>query len=190
VLDSHGRLDLLVANAVAWPRNEVATGMSWRDSLRANVEGPVALIAAALPHLLTRPGRLVLISSTVAVDGMAGATTYAASKAALHGAVVALSAEHAPVGVLTNAVLPGLTLTDRAERLVPRAARDEVMSRTPHSSTRIPPPTSPRWWRSWDLRPTATSPASSSASTAASDSRPTPRQDSRSHDGPATPPTR
>lgn len=62
---------------------------------------------------------------------MPGATTYAAGKAALHGVVAALSAEHACAGVLTNAVLPGLTLTDRAERLIPKIARDEVISRTP-----------------------------------------------------------
>ncbi|MDQ3716076.1 MAG: SDR family oxidoreductase [Actinomycetota bacterium] len=33
--------------------------------------------------------------------------------------------------VLTNAVLPGLTLTDRAQQLIPKAVRDEVAARTP-----------------------------------------------------------
>ena len=131
VVDTHGGLDLLVANAVAWPRKDSGPASAWRDSLRANVEGTIAIVQAALPHLLTRQGRLVLISSTIAVDGMAGATTYAAGKAALHGMVAALSAEHAPAGLLTNAVLPGLTLTERARRLIPQEARDEVQSRTP-----------------------------------------------------------
>jgi NAD(P)-dependent dehydrogenase (short-subunit alcohol dehydrogenase family) len=62
---------------------------------------------------------------------MPGATTYAATKAALHGIGAALSAEHAPAGVLANAVLPGPTLTDRAQRLIPKAVRDDVASRTP-----------------------------------------------------------
>lgn len=131
VVDTHGGLDLLVANAVAWPRAASGASAPWRDSLRANVEGTITMVEAALPHLLTRQGRLVLISSTIAVDGMAGATTYAAGKAALHGIVAALSAEHAPAGVLTNAVLPGLTLTERAQRLIPQVVRDEVRSRTP-----------------------------------------------------------
>ena len=131
VVETHGGLDLLVANAIAWPRAESGAPPEWRDSLRANVEGTIAIVEAALPHLLTRHGRLVLISSTIAVDGMAGTTTYAAGKAALHGMVAALSAEHAPAGVLTNAVLPGLTLTERAQRLIPQGVRDEVMSRTP-----------------------------------------------------------
>lgn len=131
VVGTHGGLDLLVANAVAWPRGNLGAASPWRDSLRANVEGTLAVVEATLPHLLARRGRLVLISSTVAVDGMAGATTYAAGKAALHGMIAALSAEHAPAGVLANAVLPGLTLTERAQRLIPKAARDEVISRTP-----------------------------------------------------------
>ena len=131
VVAKHGGLNLLVANAVAWPRGDAAAAASWRDSLRANVEGTIAIVQAALPHLHARQGRLVLISSTIAVDGMAGATTYAAGKAALHGMVAALSAEHAPAGVLTNAVLPGLTLTERAQRLIPQGVLDEVKSRTP-----------------------------------------------------------
>lgn len=131
VVQTHGGLDLLVANAVAWPRGAPSGASPWREVLRANVEGTLATVEAALPHLLARRGRLVLISSTVAVDGMAGAATYAAAKAALHGLVAAFSAEHAPAGVLTNAVLPGLTATDRAQRLIPQAVRDEVSSRTP-----------------------------------------------------------
>ncbi|MDQ3422940.1 MAG: SDR family oxidoreductase [Actinomycetota bacterium] len=131
VVDTHGGLDLLVANAVVWPRGDLSGTAPWRDALRANLEGTLATVQAALPHLLTRRGRLVLISSTVAVDGMPGATTYAATKAVLHGIVAALSAEHAPAGVLANAVLPGLTLTDRAQRLIPKAVRDDVASRTP-----------------------------------------------------------
>lgn len=132
VVDTHGGLDLLVANAVAWPRGDRSGAVPWREALRVNLEGTIATVEAALPHLLARRGRIVLISSTVAVDGMAGATTYAAAKAGLHGVVAALSAEHAPAGVLTNAVLPGLTLTDRARRLIPEAVREEVTSRTPN----------------------------------------------------------
>jgi len=95
---------------------------------------------------------------------MAGATTCAAAKAALHGIVAALSAEHAPAGVLTNAVLPGLTLTDRAQRLIPEAARDEVASRTPPADSPTCT-TSPKPWRSSVPTPTGRSPASLSEST-------------------------
>jgi len=131
IMDSHGRLDLLVANAVAWPNGGTGTSMDWRTALRTNLEGTIATVDAALRHLLASQGRIVLISSTVATDGMPGATTYAAGKAALHGMVATLSVEHAPAGMLTNAVLPGLTLTERAQSLIPQAARNDVARRTP-----------------------------------------------------------
>ncbi len=121
----HGGVDLLVANAVAWP------GTDWRAALRTNLEGTMAMVEAALPELLARQGRLVLVSSTVATDGMSGATGYGAAKAALHGMVATLSVEHAPAGMLTNAVLPGLTLTERAMDVIPQIARDGVAARTP-----------------------------------------------------------
>ncbi len=129
--EEHGGPDLLVGNAVAWPRGSAGGPSGWRASLRANLEGTIATIDGALPHLIDVEGRIVLVSSTVAIDGMAGATTYAAAKAGLHGVVAALSVEHGPAGVLTNAVLPGLTLTDRAHQVVPAAARDRVAQRTP-----------------------------------------------------------
>lgn len=131
VLDEHGRLDLLVTNAVAWPRGGTGETPSWRTALRTNLEGTIATIEAGLAHLLTHRGRIVVISSTVATDGMPGATAYGSAKAALHGLVATLSVEHSPSGVLTNAVLPGLTLTERAQRLIPQAVRADVASRTP-----------------------------------------------------------
>jgi 3-oxoacyl-[acyl-carrier protein] reductase len=127
----HGSLDVLVANAVAWPRHSTTPSADWRTSLRATLEGTIATIDACLPHLRAARGRIVLISTTVATDGMPGATGYAAAKAALHGLAATLSVEHAPDGVLTNVVLPGLTLTERARRLIPQAARDDVAARTP-----------------------------------------------------------
>ncbi len=131
IVQSRGQLDLLVANAVAWPNSGTGTAANWRTVLRTNLEGTITTVDAAMPHLLAGQGRIVLISSTVATDGMPGATTYAAAKAALHGMVATLSVEHAPAGMLTNAVLPGLTLTERAQHLLPQAARDDVARRTP-----------------------------------------------------------
>jgi NAD(P)-dependent dehydrogenase (short-subunit alcohol dehydrogenase family) len=138
VLDEHGRLDLLVANAVAWPSRATGATSSWRTALRTNLEGTIATVDAALPHLLARRGRIVVVSSTVATDGMPGATAYGSAKAALHGLVATLSVEHAPSGLLTNAVLPGLTLTERAQHVIPEAVRAQVAERTPTRQLTVP----------------------------------------------------
>lgn len=134
IVADRGRLDLLVANAVAWPNdrpNQRQGGSEWREPLRTNLEGTLHTVQAALPHLVAGRGRIVIVSSTIATDGMPGASTYAAAKAALHGLAVTLAVEHGPAGVLTNVVLPGLTLTERAHRLIPKPVRDAEAERTP-----------------------------------------------------------
>lgn len=129
VVADHGRLDLLVANAVAWPGSR-GSDQDWRACLRTNLEGAIHTVEQALPHLRAAQGRIVLISSSIATDGMPGSGVYGAAKAGLHGLAASLSAEHAPAGVLTNVVLPGLTLTDRAQQLIPDAVRQQVADTT------------------------------------------------------------
>lgn len=130
IVADHGQLDLLVANAVAWP-NQQPQGSDWRQPLRTNLEGTLNTVNSALPHLVASRGRIVLVSSSIATDGMPGASTYAAAKAALHGLGATLAVEHGPAGVLANVVLPGLTLTERARRMIPEHLRTAEAERTP-----------------------------------------------------------
>jgi NAD(P)-dependent dehydrogenase (short-subunit alcohol dehydrogenase family) len=117
-----GRIDVLVNNAVRWGSTagpagrpfEAVPDADWLDPLRTNIEGALRLSRAVAPVLRERRwGRLVHISSSIAVNGMAGAEYYAAAKAALHGfsrsAAFALGQDG---DILSNVVLPGLTRTD------------------------------------------------------------------------------
>lgn len=58
-------------------------------------------------------GRIVLVSSSLADDGMPKTAPYATAKSALHGLAKVLARELAPKGILVNVVKPGLTATDR-----------------------------------------------------------------------------
>jgi 3-oxoacyl-[acyl-carrier protein] reductase len=116
-----GRIDVLVNNAVGWLVEEPAgrpfeavPDADWLPVLRANIEGALRLSRAVAPVMRERRwGRLVHISSSLAVDGMAGAEYYGAAKAALHGFSRSAAFSLGRDGdILSNVVMPGLTRTD------------------------------------------------------------------------------
>jgi 3-oxoacyl-[acyl-carrier protein] reductase len=82
--------------------------------VRANTEGALRLSRAVAPVMRQRRwGRLVHISSSIAVDGMAGMEYYAAAKAALHGFSRSVAFSLGRDGdILSNVVVPGLTRTE------------------------------------------------------------------------------
>jgi NAD(P)-dependent dehydrogenase (short-subunit alcohol dehydrogenase family) len=127
-----GPIDVLVANAVAWPSREPDTWTGLADSLAANVAGPLALIEAALPGMRAAGwGRLVLISSDVVDQPIPAGSGYSAAKSALEGAARVLATREARHGILTNVVRPGFTLTERARTTFGQAAVDAEAAKTP-----------------------------------------------------------
>jgi len=79
----------------------------WNEMLALNLTGAFNAMRAALPHL-TRPGRIVAISSIAGIEKTAGLAAYAVSKSAL-GTLVELIAKENP-GISANVVAPS-TLT-------------------------------------------------------------------------------
>ena len=117
-----GQVDVLVNNAVRWserlpweaPRFEDIPLAEWQGVIHDNIDGAFAAIQAAVPSMRAHGwGRIVNISSGVALDGVVGAGPYGAAKAALHGLTSVLARELGPHGILTNVVAPGFTLTDK-----------------------------------------------------------------------------
>jgi NAD(P)-dependent dehydrogenase (short-subunit alcohol dehydrogenase family) len=117
-----GGIDVLVANAVQWPEPapEDADGFEhmrverWRTTLRTNLEGTFATVQAALTAMRDRDsGRIVLISSGLAEEGMPGGGDYAAAKAGLRGLARSLAWELGRDGILVNVIDTGFTLTER-----------------------------------------------------------------------------
>ncbi|XXF80837.1 SDR family NAD(P)-dependent oxidoreductase [Myxococcaceae bacterium GXIMD 01537] len=116
-----GGLDVLVANAGAWPPpDEPVWRMSlerWRRTLADNLDSVFLSCRAFLRHVeTTGTGSIVLISSTAGLFGEAGHADYAAAKGALaSGFVKSLKNELgriAPRGRV-NVVCPGWTEVDR-----------------------------------------------------------------------------
>ena len=146
-VDRWGRIDALVNNAVEWgtrtpwnvPMFEQLPDEDWRPMLRANIEGAYDAIRAVLPAMRKNGwGRIVNVSSGIAVDGFVGAGPYAAAKGGLHGLTRTLAKELGPANILVNVVMPGFTLTERNAGRVPDEHRKKIEQSSP--IRRILPP--------------------------------------------------
>lgn len=126
-----GSIDILVNNAVMWARPGVNVEDmpldEWQRVFRGNIEGAYAAIQAALPTMRKNKwGRIVNLSSGVAIDGVTGQGPYGAAKAGLHGLTSIVAREAGADNILANVVVPGITVTERtAKHSTPeqRAAR-------------------------------------------------------------------
>ncbi|PWU17969.1 MAG: 3-oxoacyl-[acyl-carrier-protein] reductase [Candidatus Rokuibacteriota bacterium] len=111
VLDEHGRIDILAANAGIYPTASLdeLDEVLWNRVMDLNVTGAVRAVQACLPAMVSREyGRIVLTSSiTGPLTGQAGFAHYGASKAAMLGFMRSAAVEVAQSGVTINAVLPG-----------------------------------------------------------------------------------
>jgi NAD(P)-dependent dehydrogenase (short-subunit alcohol dehydrogenase family) len=111
-------IDVLVNNAVAGERKpiRIAEGSSeeWLSMIDHNLKSTYLVTKAVLPFMQKGQwGRIVHISSDVVEDALPGVSSYATSKSGLHGFSKALAVELASESILSNVVLPGLTLTER-----------------------------------------------------------------------------
>ena len=114
-LARHADVDILVNNAASFPGamtvdQDVA---SFERTFATNVRGVYFLVAAVAPGMIRRGhGSIVNVTSMVAVKGVAGSSTYSASKAAVESLTRTWTAEFGPHGIRVNNVAPGPTATE------------------------------------------------------------------------------
>lgn len=132
-----GPFDAVIANAVMWGGDAPPTeafeeipAAHWTAMLHANVIGNVVLLQSALPAMRARGfGRIVLVSSGAAEEGVPGAGPYGTAKAALHGLARMLAWQAGGDGVLVNVLAAGLT--DTGKGFLPQEVLDSIAARTP-----------------------------------------------------------
>ncbi len=111
-----GRLDAAVANAGVMIQRRPfveSTHEEWHHVLSVNLHGTFHTLQAAT-RVLRRQGQggdLLVTTSSNAVRPGPQASSYVASKGAIHQMVRALAVELAPLMIRVNAIVPGLTLT-------------------------------------------------------------------------------
>jgi 3-oxoacyl-[acyl-carrier protein] reductase len=115
VESEHGPVEVLVANA-GITRDTLLLRMSdddWQSVLDTNLTGSFRVAKRAARGMLRlRRGRIVLVSSVVALLGSAGQVNYAASKAGLVGMARSMARELGSRSITTNVVAPGFVETE------------------------------------------------------------------------------
>ena len=121
ILDTFGQLDILVNNAginVRRPIEEFSDD-EWRAVVGTNLDGPFYCCRAVSRHMKERrSGRVLNISSMMAVASLPGRVPYTAAKAAVTAMTRTLALEWANHGINVNTLCPGPFLTEMNQPVV------------------------------------------------------------------------
>jgi 3-oxoacyl-[acyl-carrier protein] reductase len=133
IADKWEKIDILVNNA-GITRDGLLVRMKaedWDAVVDTNLKGAfLCTKLAAKVMMKQRFGRIINISSVVAVTGNPGQANYVASKAGLIGFTKAVALELASRGITANAVAPGFIETDMTASLGEKA-RDAMVAQIP-----------------------------------------------------------
>lgn len=104
---------------------------SFDMTMATNLRGSYLLCRAAIrPMLRARYGRIINVSSIVALRGNAGQVAYGAAKAGLIGLTKSLAREVARKGITVNAVAPGFVVSTMTSEL-PTEAQAALVAAAP-----------------------------------------------------------
>jgi beta-ketoacyl ACP reductase len=128
-----GAVEILIANAgitddtLLMRMNED----SFTRVLDANLTGAYRVAKRATPGMLkAKRGRMVFISSVVALMGAPGQANYAASKAGLIGLARSIARELGSRNITANVIAPGFIETDMTAELTD-ARKNEILANVP-----------------------------------------------------------
>lgn len=114
-IEKFGRLDILVNNAGVF-KNSLLARMDeneWDWVIENNLKSAyICTKLAARIMMKQRSGRIINMSSVVALGGNPFQANYVASKAGIDGLMMATAKELAPYGITVNSIAPGYIKTD------------------------------------------------------------------------------
>jgi 3-oxoacyl-[acyl-carrier protein] reductase len=128
-----GRLDILVANA-GITRDNLFVQLSdeaWDEVFAVNLTAAFRLARAAIRGMMRRRfGRIIGITSVVALTGNPGQGNYVATKAAMIGMIKSLAQEYARRNITANCIAPGCIATPMTDKLNEKQ-RESILARVP-----------------------------------------------------------
>lgn len=125
--EKFGGTDILVNNAGIYIRKSVLELdlQDWKKTIDVNLTGAFLCSKASIPHMIERRwGRIINISSQLAVKGSRHGAHYAASKAGLLGLTKSMAIELGEYGINVNAILPGTIRTRILEHYSEKELQD------------------------------------------------------------------
>lgn len=126
-------LDILVNNAgiVQDKPFLLMDEKDWTDVIDTNLTGTFnAARACIFTFMKQKSGNIINISSLSGMQGVAGQTNYAASKAGIIGFTRALAREAGPYNVRVNAIVPGYIETDMTAN-IKKEEKERIIEETP-----------------------------------------------------------
>ncbi|MEA5118325.1 MAG: SDR family oxidoreductase [Propionicimonas sp.] len=140
IAERYGRIDgLLNAVGITYSMPFLdAVGNTWERVIAVNLVGAFNLCQAVAQSMRANAiinkcrGSIVNIASLCSQTGCQDVSAYNASKAGILGLTRSMAVDLAPYGIRSNAILPGVFITDlNADRMIGTARGDAVLARTP-----------------------------------------------------------
>lgn len=132
-LEKWGQIDLLVNNAgitedALFPKMTLS---SWQRVISTDLTGIFNCCRVCVAHMVERScGKIINISSFIALKGGIGQTNYAAAKAGIIGFSKSLALELARYGITVNVIAPGYIETDMMKS-IPERLRAKFLAQIP-----------------------------------------------------------
>jgi 3-oxoacyl-[acyl-carrier protein] reductase len=107
---AHGRIDIVVANAGISRDGTIVklTAEQWRETMDTNLAGTFYAISSAARHMRHQgAGRIITVSSSMAMRPTRGVAAYSASKAGIEALTRVAAVELGRHGILVNCIAPG-----------------------------------------------------------------------------------
>ena len=129
----HGPVEVLISNAGITDDTLLLrmSEESFERVVDANLTGAYRVAKRAASGMLrARRGRMIFVSSVVALVGSPGQANYAASKAGLIGLARSIARELGSRNITANVIAPGFVETDMTAELTD-ARKDEILANVP-----------------------------------------------------------
>ncbi|MEO0492939.1 MAG: SDR family oxidoreductase [Actinomycetota bacterium] len=109
-VDTHGRLDIIVHNAVSPPGPPAPVQAVEPDTITSQIATSTTasylFARAAHPHLAANRGAFIVLTSPAGMEGSGNLPVYATVKGAQRGLLKSLAREWGPDGIRVNAIAP------------------------------------------------------------------------------------
>ena len=135
-----GKLDIMLINA-GITRDNLLVQLSdeaWEEVITVNLSASFRLARGAIKGMMRRRfGRIIGITSVVAVTGNAGQGNYAAAKAGMVGLIKSLAQEYARRAITANCIAPGFIATPMTDKLNDKQ-REAILGKVPAAKLGVP----------------------------------------------------
>ena len=110
----------------------------WEDVIATNLSSNYYILKSLLPNMMSNKyGKVVGISSVIALTGNAGQSNYAASKSGLLGLYKSLALEFSKRNININVVSPGFISSPMTDKLTENQ-KNEILSKIPSNRFGLP----------------------------------------------------